>query len=135
MKDINKVMLIGTVGGDPKFKKFDNGGMVAEFSLATNENYKDKNGEWQENTEWHQITTSGKLAERVEKYIRKGNRLSIEGKIIHQEAKDDSGRRYDKIRAWEIGSQDRRDKTEVATKAKTVENTEVEAGEDDDLPF
>ena len=136
MKDINKVILIGTVGVDPEVKKFDGGGMVAEFPLATGESWKDKNGDWQERTEWHRITTSGKIGERVEKFIRKGQRLYIEGNITYQQDKNDESKWYTKVRAWVIGSQDRiAKKGEAAKPAPVAQNTEATGGEEDDLPF
>jgi len=78
---LNKVLLIGNVGKDPEVRHLENGSMVARFSLATTERFKDKNGEFQEQTEWHNIVCWRSLAERVEKYVKKGSQLFIEGKI------------------------------------------------------
>jgi len=69
---VNKVTLIGRLGSDPEVKKLDNGNAVANFSLATSEKYKDKQGNKQENTEWHNIVLWGRLAEIAEKYLEKG---------------------------------------------------------------
>ena len=77
---INKQILLGRVGKDPDIKNFDNGGKIALFTLATSESYKNKDGERVENTEWHNISASNKLADIVEKYVRKGDLLYIEGK-------------------------------------------------------
>ncbi len=76
---VNKVILIGTLGKDPDIRITQNS-KVATFSLATNETYK-SNGENKAVTEWHNIVIWGKLADIVEKYVRKGNHLYIEGKL------------------------------------------------------
>ncbi len=78
---INKVILVGNVGEDPKIAKGD-GWNISSFSIATSEKWTDKEtGEVKENTEWHKIVTSGKLAEIVEKYARKGSQVYVEGKL------------------------------------------------------
>ena len=87
---VNKVMLIGRVGKDPEVRIFDNGKM-AKFSLATSENYKKKNGEKVENTEWHNITIFGNLVDVVEAYVKKGQQLYLEGKIHYGNYEDKSG--------------------------------------------
>jgi single-strand DNA-binding protein len=69
---INKVTLIGNLGGDPEVRHLDNGTAVGRFSLATNENYRDKDGNWQKLTEWHNIVVWRDLAERSEKLLKKG---------------------------------------------------------------
>lgn len=88
---INKVMLIGNLGKDPEIKHFDNGGAVAKFSVATNENYKDKAGEWQTNTEWHDVIVWNRSAERAEKQLKKGMMVYVEGKLTHRKWQDDQG--------------------------------------------
>jgi len=80
-KSINKVILIGNLGKDPEVKYTPSGTPVAKFSLATNERYKDKSGEWQERTEWHNIVAWQKLAEIVGEYVKKGSKLYIEGRL------------------------------------------------------
>ena len=77
---LNKVMLIGRCGKDAEVRTVGDG-KVASFTLATTEKYKDRNGQLQENTEWHNIVIWGKLAEVAEKYVQKGSQLFIEGKI------------------------------------------------------
>ena len=92
---INKVTLIGNVGGDPEIKSFDGGNSLARFSLATSENYKDKNGEWQQKTEWHTIVAWGALAEKAHSNLRKGTTLYLEGKLTHRSWEDNDGnKRY-----------------------------------------
>ncbi|MGE5355708.1 MAG: single-stranded DNA-binding protein [Deltaproteobacteria bacterium] len=88
---INKVILIGNLGKDPEVRKLENNNSVAKFSLATNENYQDKNGEWQKLTEWHNISMWGNLAERAEKYLHKGSTIFLEGKIKTRKYTDKNG--------------------------------------------
>lgn len=90
----NKAILIGRVGNDPETKTFDNGGQITTISLATSESWKDKQGEKQERTEWHTIKFNDKLAEVVEKYVKKGDLLYIEGKIHHRKHEDNGVTKY-----------------------------------------
>ena len=85
---INKVTLIGNLGRDPEIKHFEGGSSVAKFSLATNENYRDKNGEWKTETEWHDIVAWRHLAERAVKDLHKGSMVYIEGKLTHRKWQD-----------------------------------------------
>jgi single-strand DNA-binding protein len=78
---LNKVMLIGNVGRDPEVRHLSGDSSVARFPLATSEKFKNRNGELQEQTEWHNVVCWRGLAELSEKYIRKGSRLYIEGRI------------------------------------------------------
>lgn len=78
---MNKVFLYGRVGQDPKLRTFDSGNKVANFSLATNDGYYDKSGNWVDKTEWHNIVAGGRLADRVEQKVAKGSELLVEGKI------------------------------------------------------
>ena len=80
-KSLNKVMLIGNLGKDPEVKFTPSGTAVAKFSLATNERFKDKAGEWQDRTEWHNIVAWQRLAEIVGEYVKKGSKVYIEGRI------------------------------------------------------
>jgi single-strand DNA-binding protein len=80
-KSINKVILVGNVGKDPEMKYTPNGVPVAKFSLATNERFKDKSGEWQDRTEWHNVLAWQRLAEIVGEFVQKGSKLYIEGKL------------------------------------------------------
>jgi single-strand DNA-binding protein len=73
--------LIGNLGQDPETKTFDNGNSVANFSLATSQVWKDKNGETQERTEWHRVAVFGKLSEIVGQYLSKGSKVYIEGRL------------------------------------------------------
>lgn len=78
---VNKVTLVGRAGRDPKIKYMPNGDAVCNFSVATSETWKDRNGEKQERTEWHNITLYRKLAEIAGQYLTKGKEVYIEGKI------------------------------------------------------
>jgi len=77
----NHVQLIGNVGKDVEIKTFDNGSQVANFTLATNEYYKDAKGEKQQNTQWHNVVAWGKLAELLSNTLAKGNEVAITGKL------------------------------------------------------
>lgn len=81
---INKVTLIGHLGADPEIRHLENGVAVGRFSLATNESYKDKDGNWQKTTEWHNVVVWRELAERAEKMLKKGNLVYVEGKISYR---------------------------------------------------
>lgn len=80
-RSVNKVILIGNVGKDPEVKYTPSGTPVAKFSLATNEAYKDKSGEWQERVEWHNVVAWQRLAEIVGEYVQQGRKLYIEGRL------------------------------------------------------
>jgi len=88
---INKAILLGRLGKDPEVKYTPDGVMVTTFSLATDENYKDKNGEKVQKTEWHRIVTFGKLAEICGNYLVKGKLVFIEGKIQTNSWEDKDG--------------------------------------------
>jgi single-strand DNA-binding protein len=89
---INKVTLIGNLGKDPEVRTFDNGSKVARFSLATNESYQDKAGEWQTNTEWHNVVCWRGLADRAERQLKKGSLVYVEGKITYRKWSDSEGK-------------------------------------------
>lgn len=80
-KSVNKVILVGNLGKDPEVKFTPNGVPVAKFSLATNERFKDKAGEWQDRTEWHNIVAWQRLAEIIGEYVKKGSKVYIEGRL------------------------------------------------------
>ena len=88
---LNKVMLIGNLGGDPEVRHLDNGAAVAKFSIATNERYKDKAGEYQTLTEWHDIIMWRGLAELAERLLTKGKMIYVEGKLTTRKWQDQQG--------------------------------------------
>ena len=87
----NKVILIGNLGADPEIRTLESGAKVGKFRIATNENYQDKSGQWQKVTEWHNIVAWRRLAERVERDLRKGLLVFIEGKLTHRKYVDKEG--------------------------------------------
>ena len=80
-KSVNKVILLGNVGKDPEIKSLPSGQAVANFSIATSDRYKDKQDQWQDRTEWHNVTAYARLAEIVRDYVKKGNKLYVEGRL------------------------------------------------------
>lgn len=92
MASLNKVMLIGNLGKDPEVRYTTSGQAVASFSLATTEKYKNKSGEWEEKTEWHNIVLWGKLAEIAKDYLSKGKTAYIEGRLQTRKWQDKDGR-------------------------------------------
>jgi len=91
MASLNKVLLIGNLGKDPEVRYMPNGDAVANFSIATTESYKDKNGDKQDKTEWHNITMYRKLAEIAGQYLKKGSQVYLEGKIQTRKWQDKEG--------------------------------------------
>ena len=91
----NKVQLIGNLGNDPEIITLENGKKLAKFSLATNEYYKDDDGQKQTKTEWHNLIAWNKTAEIIEKYVSKGKEIAIEGKLTNRSWDDKEGnKRY-----------------------------------------
>ncbi|MEM6773025.1 MAG: single-stranded DNA-binding protein [Bacteroidota bacterium] len=88
---INKITLVGRLGGDPEVRTLESGAMVAKFGVATSENYRDKSGEWQEQTEWHDVVVWRGLAERAQEYLKKGTLVYLEGKLTHRKWQDKDG--------------------------------------------
>ena len=92
MANVNKVTVMGVLGRDPETKQFPNGGSITTFNVATTEFWKDKTtGERKEATEWHRISTNGRLAEIASKYLKKGGKVYIEGSLRTRKWKDQSG--------------------------------------------
>lgn len=88
---VNKVTLIGRLGKDPEIRTLESGTNIAKFSIATDESYRDKNGEWQTITEWHNIIMWRDLAERAEKQLKKGYLIYIDGKLTNRSWQDENG--------------------------------------------
>jgi single-strand DNA-binding protein len=80
-KSVNKVILVGNLGKDPEVKFTPQGTPVAKITLATNERYKDKDGQWQDRTEWHNVVLWQRLAEIAGEYLKKGGKVYIEGRL------------------------------------------------------
>jgi len=90
---VNKVILVGRLGRDPETRYTGGGQAVGNFSVATDETFKDKNGERQKRTEWHRITVWGKQAEIAQQYLKKGSLVFIEGRIQSREWQDKEGQK------------------------------------------
>ncbi len=88
---LNRVTLIGNLGRDPEVRRLESGVAVAKFSVATNESYKDKAGEWQQKTEWHDVVCWRALADRAEQQLKKGGMVYLEGKLTHRKYQDKDG--------------------------------------------
>ena len=127
MSGVNKVILIGNLGKDPEVRYLDNGVAVANISLATSENYKNKQGERVTQTEWHDIVLWRGLAEVAEKYLKKGSSVYVEGKL--------------RTNKWVDKDENTRYKTEVLVDKLTMlgksQNQEqsAQSTSEDDLPF
>lgn len=93
MSTLNKAMIIGRLGQDPEVRYTQSNTAVATLSVATNERYKDSNGEWQERTEWHRVVAWGRLAEICQQYLKKGSQVYIEGPIQTRQWEDKEGQK------------------------------------------
>lgn len=87
----NKVQLIGNLGGDPDVRSTEDGKKWAKFSMATDESYKNSNGEKVTETQWHNLVAWGKVAEIVERFLNKGSEVAVEGKLVHRNYTDKDG--------------------------------------------
>lgn len=131
---INKVTLLGNLGKDPEVKELENGKMV-KFSMATSESYKDREGNKQTKTEWHNIVVWGKLAEIAEKYLKKGSKLYLEGKITTRSWEDEGQTKYmTEIVAREFTMLGEAEKVDVKKLVKELD-LEKDEPKKDDLPF
>ena len=91
----NKVQLIGNLGNMPEVKNTENGKKLARFSVATNESYRNANGEKVTETQWRTLVAWGKVAEIVERFLNKGSEVAVEGKLVHRNYTDKEGiKRY-----------------------------------------
>ncbi|MGH7482821.1 MAG: single-stranded DNA-binding protein [Longimicrobiales bacterium] len=90
-RSLNKVMLIGNVGAEPEIRQTGSGTKIAKVSLATNRSFSDRSGQQQEKTEWHRLTFFDRLADIVEQYVHKGDRMYAEGRLEYSQTEDDQG--------------------------------------------
>ena len=139
MAGVNKVILVGNLGKDPEVRYIDSGVAVANFSLATTENYKNKQGEKVSQTEWHNIVLWRGLAEVAEKWLKKGSSVYIEGKIRTNKWEDKEGNtRYNtEILADNMTMLGNRISADVSDNndSKTASEIKSVNDENDDLPF
>ncbi len=95
MAGVNKAIILGNLGNDPEVKTLEGGVRVASFSVATSEKWTDKNGDKKEETQWHNIVFFGKVVDVIEKYVKKGSQIYIEGKLKTTSYDDKDGiKRY-----------------------------------------
>lgn len=94
MASVNKAILIGNLGKDPELRHMPNGDAVVNFSVATSDSYKDRDGNKQEKTEWHNVVIYGKLAEIAAQYLKKGSTVYLEGRIQTRKWQKDGVDRY-----------------------------------------
>lgn len=150
-RSLNKCMLLGNVGSDPEVRSTGNGGRVASFSLATGRQWTDASGAKQEKTEWHKCvvwnTKAGTLADVVEKYVKKGERIYVEGEIEYRQWQDKEGQtRYTtEIKVRELmllGGKAQGEGAASSAPARTPATRSDDGGmpsaledTDDDLPF
>jgi single-strand DNA-binding protein len=121
----NKVILIGYAGKDPEIRHLDSGVAVITLPVVTTERVKDRNGEWREISEWHNVVFWRSLAESVEKYVRKGSQILVEGKL--------------RTRSWEDQNRQKKYTTEVVAETLKVlsrrENNYQQPGQQDSKPI
>lgn len=136
-RSINKVILIGNLGQDPEVRYTSTGVAVATFSLATNESYKDQDGNVQDKTQWHNIVAWRKLAEICGEYLKKGSRIYIEGKIQYRQYDDKNGiKRYvTEIVADQMMMLDSKGATQNSGGEVSLPPVEPQSEKEDDLPF
>jgi single-strand DNA-binding protein len=144
---VNKVTLLGNLGNDPDIRTTQSGSTIATISLATSENYKDKSGNWQENTDWHKVKLWDKLAERASQYLKKGSKVYIEGRLKYGSYEKDGITRYTTdIVAYQLIMLDRREGGGGSqgggeyTSSKNYSQNNSDSGSDnddfdDDVPF
>ncbi len=90
-RSLNKVTLIGNVGGDPDVRTTASGSRVAKVSLATSRQFTDRSGQQQDRTQWHRLTFFGRLGDVVEQWVKKGDRLFVEGRLEYSQTQDEQG--------------------------------------------
>ncbi len=139
---LNKVMLIGNLGKDPEFRAFEGGGSITRFPLATSETYTNRQNEKVTQTEWHTIVLRNKLGEVADKYLKKGDKVFIEGKLKTRSWEDQSGeRKYaTEIQADNMTMLGGRNEPQQVSNGGQHSPAEEPSGfandtEEDDLPF
>lgn len=134
-KGLNKVMLIGRLGKDPELKYTEKGTAYCNFSIATDESYKDESGNKVERTEWHNIVTWRKLAEICQQYLKKGSKIYCEGKLQTDSYEKDGVKRYStKIVMTDMAMLDGKAASDKVSDSP-VKPPDTGNNEEDDLPF
>ena len=141
---VNKVILVGNLGQDPESRFMTNGTAVTNLSIATNESWKDQNGETQDRTEWHRVVMYGRMAETAVEYMRKGQMVYVEGRLNTREWEDQNQikRKTTEIRCDNFTMLGRRGDSTGSMGNPETKNPEAQGtvpsesiNEDDDLPF
>ena len=141
---LNRVTLLGNLGADPDVRTTPQGRKVANIRLATTESYKDNNGEWKEYTDWHRIVFWDYLADNIEKYVKKGHKLYVEGKLKSRSYEDKEGitRYVTEVLAKKMimltprsESNQQAGNNSSYTDGNSVEFQSNDTEKDDDLPF
>ena len=133
MRGVNKVILIGNLGRDPELRYLPNGDPVAKFTLATNYRFKDREGQWQDKTDWHNIVVFRRQAEVCNEYLKKGSPIYVEGRIQTRswEDKDGNKKYMTEIIAQSVNMLGRKGEPEEEVPEEVTETKT----EDEDLPF
>jgi single-strand DNA-binding protein len=141
-KTVNKVILLGNCGRDPEIKSSASGVMIANFSIATSDRFQDKDGNWQDRTEWHSCVAFKRNAEIIRDYVRKGSKLYVEGKIQTRSWDDKEGKKQyrTEIIVNDLSLLSGRDEGNQVSSAAVREPARVDASatteiSDEDIPF
>jgi single-strand DNA-binding protein len=143
-RSMNKVILIGNLGQDPDFRMLDSGIALCKLNVATSESYKDDQGEWKEETEWHRVVLWRNLAETANKFLKKGSKVAIEGRLKTSSYEKEGITRYSTdIIANSLVLLDKAESSDYQTdndkrfsKSNIAESVpDASFNEDDDLPF
>jgi single-strand DNA-binding protein len=140
-KSVNKCILLGNVGKDPEIKASVSGTIIANFSIATSDRFQDKDGNWQDRTEWHNCVAFKRNAEIIRDYVRKGSKLYVEGKIQTRSWEKDGQKHYKvEIIVNDLSLLSGRDEGNQVSSAAVREPARVDAGatteiDDSDIPF
>jgi single-strand DNA-binding protein len=140
---VNKAIIVGNLGRDPEMRSTQNGTQIANFSVATSRRYNNREGQMQEETEWHRVVAFGRLAEICGQYLHKGKQVYIEGRIQTRSWEDDSGQKkyMTEIVANEmqmLGSRGDAPSADFGSPPPAAASSAAgssSASEDDDLPF
>lgn len=135
-KDLNKVLLIGRLGQDPELKYTQSGVAVAKFSVATNQQWKDQDGNTQDRTEWHNVVAWRRLAEICSEYLKKGSKVYLEGSLSTSSWEDENKKKHYKtdVVLNDMIMLDAKGPTENNT-SNVASESGIGSSKDDDLPF
>lgn len=141
---LNRVTLLGNLGADPEVRATQKGRKVANIRLATTESYKDNEGEWKEYTDWHRVVFWDNLAETLEKYVKKGHKLYIEGKLKSRSYEDKEGitRYVTEVVARKMimltprsENNSESESNNTYNDSNSIDYSSINDNKDDDLPF